>query len=85
MTKKKGKEIANKMLEAKRLVEEADKEIRSCTASSFDWHILNKEDFILVCKKLDIEFFTTSTEISIHYSSYYKDLRIVCVEFIKKN
>lgn len=89
MTKKKVKEIANKMLEAKRLVEETNNEIENCNKSSFFWHILNKEDFILVCRKLDIEFTFTEYEDCdskrIHYISFYKDLEIVCVEFVKKD
>ena len=75
MTKKDALKVVNKMLSAKKLMEDADKIIHHCTDAVFCLNIMEFEDFENLCKALKVNY---CKEDNI-YKSYYNELQIVCV------
>lgn len=73
MDKQKIDKLVNKILKAKKLMEEVDAEIGHCGLIDF-WQIFNESDFERVCEVLGIKAFGTHIR-----RTYYKGLEIVCV------
>ena len=76
MTKKDALKVVNKMLSAKKLMEDADKIIHHCADAGFCLNIMEFEDFENLCKALKVNYWKEDY----FYKAYYNELQIVYVD-----
>ena len=75
MTKKDALKVVNKMLSAKKLMEEAKEIIYHCTDAGFCLNIMEFEDFENLCKALKVNYWKDDC----FYNADYNELKIVCI------